>query len=81
LTNYAYSGVKSTALIAQCSERSTQLARPKATPIGYIDAYELPRTVPESALRARLSKRIDELAKPRHNKDTYVQSLWEDKQK
>jgi len=79
LTNYAYSGVKRTALTAQCSGRSAQLAQPKGTPIGYRDAYELPRPVPESALRAPLSKRIDELAKPRHNKDTYVQSLWEDK--
>jgi len=72
LTNYAYSGVKSTALTAQCSERTAQLARPKSTPVGYMSAYDLPRAVPESALHAHISKRIDELAKPRHNKGTYV---------
>ncbi len=81
ITNYAYSGVKSTALKAECSQRLAKLARPKGTPVGYVNAYDLPRAVPESALRAHLSKRIDELAKPRHNKLTYTQSLWQPKQK
>ena len=80
LTNYAYSGVKYTALTAQCSERLSKLARPKKTPVGYTDAYELPRDVPESALRTHPSKRIEILAKPRHNRLTYTQSLWQPRQ-
>ncbi len=46
-----------------------------------MNPYDLPRAVPESALHAHLSKRIDELAKPRHNTETYIQSLWNEKQK
>lgn len=80
-TNYAYSGVKSAALTAECSIRTAKLARPKPAPVGFTPAYDLPRAVPESALRARLSKRIEELAKPKHNKLTYTQSLWYPKQK
>ena len=46
MTNYAYSGVKPTALTAQCSERLATLARPKNKPTNYIDAI-LPKTVSE----------------------------------
>ncbi|CAF4819666.1 unnamed protein product, partial [Rotaria sp. Silwood2] len=75
-TNYAYSGVKSTALTAQCSERLVTLARPKKNPAGFMSGYILPRDVPESALQAHLSDRVEALAKPRHNKNTYTRSLW-----
>lgn len=67
-------------MTASCSERLTNLSRAKSTPVGYKYAYDLPRAVPEGALRAHLSKRNDELAKPRHNRETYKQSLWNDKQ-
>jgi hypothetical protein len=80
LTNYAYSGVKPTALKIQCSDRLAQLARSKPIPIRYRFAYDLPRAVPESALHAHLSKRTDQLAKPRYNKDFYIKALWNNKQ-
>jgi hypothetical protein len=72
--------VKSSALTVQCSERVAALARPKKIPFGYIDGCVLPKDVPESALRAHISNRIDALAKPRYNKNTYMQSLWNEKQ-
>lgn len=68
--------MKPTALTTECSEHVKSLARPKKVSPHYLYAYELPRAVPEGALRACLSKRIEELAKPRHNKLTYTQSLW-----
>ncbi|CAF0794282.1 unnamed protein product [Rotaria sordida] len=71
-TNYAYSGVKPTALAAECSNRLIILARPKKTPAGFMSGYILPRDVPEGALRAHITGRIEELAKPRHNKNTYM---------
>ena len=64
---------------AECSERLSTLAQPKKLVAGYLSAYVLPREVPESALQAHLTSRIEMLAKPRHNKDTYARALWDNK--
>jgi hypothetical protein len=73
--------VKTTALTAQCSERLAALARPKKTPVGYRDGYILPKDVPQSALQAHITDRIDTLAKPRYTKSFNMQALWNEKQK
>lgn len=78
MTNYAYSGVKPTALTAQCSERLATLARPKNKPTNYINAI-LPKTVSEQALPLHRSDRISNLAKPRHN-IILINSAWKNKQ-
>jgi hypothetical protein len=46
-----------------------------------MDGYVLPREVPDRALRAHITDRTDILAKPRHNINTYAQSLWDNKHK
>lgn len=80
VTNYAYSGVKPTALTAECSDRLTALAKPKPTPKGYIEAYLLPKSVSEQALNNHISDRIAELAKPRQN-TIILNAAWKNSQK
>ncbi len=74
ITNYAYSGVKTTALTAQCSDRLVELAQPKKRSNSYI----LPRSVSVQALHPQRSDRIDDLAKPRHN-IIIINSAWKNK--
>ena len=68
--------MKSGALTAECSEHVKKLSRPKKISPSYLYAYDLPRAVPEGALQASITNRVEDLAKPRHNKLTYAQSLW-----
>ncbi|CAF1206776.1 unnamed protein product [Rotaria magnacalcarata] len=78
-TNYAYSGVKAGALTAQCSERLTELARPKKKPVNSMNGEKTPHEVPQSALQAHITDRIEALAKPRYNKHIHMQSLRNNK--
>jgi hypothetical protein len=71
INNYGYTGVKSTALTAQCSDRIIALAKPKKRP--NIDADILPKIVSKSAHRS-------DLAKPRHN-IVLISGAWKNKQK
>ena len=68
--------MNASALTAECTSRLAHLARPKTAPVGYREAHVLPREVPEGALQARPTNRLNELAKPRHNLKTYKKSLW-----
>lgn len=77
--NYAYSGVKSTALTAACSGRLAELARPRKKPFEYLNKFKDPTAVAESALQAHITDRIEELAKPRQSKNNNPQSLLNNK--
>jgi hypothetical protein len=80
IKNSAYSGVKAAALTTQCSDHLAALAKPKKAPNGYLDAYILPRAVHEQTLRAQISARVCDLAKPRKN-TILLNSAWNNKQK
>ena len=80
ITNYAYSGVQRSALSARSSDRVDQLSQPKKVPNGYVDAYTLPKLVPEQALRVQATHRTCALAKPRKN-IFLLHTAWKKQQK
>jgi hypothetical protein len=78
--NYAYSTVSPAALNGDCSTRLHRLAEPKPTPHGYLEAFNLPRSVSAQALNVKITDRLSQLAKPRRNV-ILLQSAWKNKQK
>lgn len=63
-----------------CSERIRRLAEAKQTPVGYIQAHNLPRAVSEQALNAKVTQRLSQLSKPRQSV-LRANAMWKNKQK
>ncbi|CAF2118207.1 unnamed protein product [Rotaria magnacalcarata] len=80
ITNYAYSGVKATALTARHSDRVARLAQPKKIPNGYKEPHMLPQQVPEQALNVQVTDRVCQLAKPRQD-IILMRAAWKSQQK
>lgn len=75
ITNYAYSGVKPSALRYRHTDRLVRLSQPRKLPNGFLGAYMLPKSVPEPALHAKTTNRVRDMAKPRQN-TILINEMW-----